>query len=153
MVELNLQWSDGRRDSISPPFPVRRRSTFFGNRHAWGMRVPNLKHQLAARSHDGVEIASVTATASFSTTTAHSSHDMPLEKSVDLILLPETNSTRFVPKLQLTTSTLEPKVGENMIFHIRSNFDLKDFYFVILVNRPVYSPCAEIAKFFVDRKS
>jgi len=125
MMEINAQWSDGRRDVVSPKFPVRRRSQFSGNRHLWKTTIPSMKHRLLSRRKAGVELASVTATATFSTLNG-------IVASADLQLLPQTNSTVFVPKLQLTTSTANPRVGENMIFHVRSNFDLKDFYLVIM---------------------
>ena len=126
LVELNLQWSDGQKDQISAPFPVRRRSKFYGNRHEWQVTVPSLKRHAEKRSGKA-EIASVTATATFSTSNG-------LKSSANLVLLPENNSTYAMPRLQLTTSTHDPKVGENMIFHVRSNHFLEDFYLVIIAD-------------------
>ena len=38
-----------------------------------------------------------------------------------------------VPRLQMTTSTPEPRVGNNVILHLRSNYDLTtDFYLIVM---------------------
>ena len=73
LVEMSLQWTNGKTVLISPPFPVRRRSKFYGNRHLWSVTVPNLKRHLGAssegwRPRDGdLGVASVTVKAVFNT--------------------------------------------------------------------------------------
>ena len=138
LVEISLQRTDGRTEQVSPPFPVRRRSKFYGNRHMWQMTVPNLKRHLGLKDEGDKEVASVTARAIF-TTFGGSSDGRRLEARSELVLIPyappSVNSTKVhhVPRLQLTTSTPDPRVGQNVILHLRSNYDLgSDYYLTVM---------------------
>ena len=138
LVEISLQRTDGRTEQVSPPFPVRRRSKFYGNRHMWQMTVPNLKRHLGLKDEVDKEVASVTARAIF-TTFGGSSDGRRLEARSELVLIPyappSVNSTKVhhVPRLQLTTSTPDPRVGQNVILHLRSNYDLgSDYYLTVM---------------------
>ena len=53
LVETVMQRTNGQTVQISPPFPVRRRSRFYGNRHMWQVTVPNLKRQLGRTLQKG----------------------------------------------------------------------------------------------------
>ena len=128
LVETVMQRTNGQTVQISPPFPVRRRSRFYGNRHMWQVTVPNLKRQLGRtlQKGPGVGVASVTAKATFNTMS-------DISAEAELVLVPHQDDGGHAPRLQLTTSTPEPRVGNNVILHLRSNYDLtNDFYLIVM---------------------
>ena len=56
--------------------------------------------------------------------------DLKTEGTSSLILLPPKLNP-FGSQLQITSSTKKPKLGENIILHVRSNFDLEDFHCIV----------------------
>ena len=117
VAELSVQWSDGERELLLPPFPVNRRSQLAGSRNMWKINIPALKGRISTllnkNGHYNRRVpTSFTLKATFSSG--------GISKESELVLLPldasannrpdaSTKETPH-PNLQLTTSTKHPKV-------------------------------------------
>ena len=119
--ELSVQWSDGEREVIIPPFPITGRSRPLDNRNLWKISFPAVKSQIIAMLREkGYHGSNSRTPASFMLKTTFSSGGV--SKESELVLLPLDLSSygpKFMPlenhsnlNLQLTTSTRTPKVHE-----------------------------------------
>ena len=57
--------------------------------------------------------------------------DLKTEGTTSSLILLPPKLNPFGSQLQITSSTKKPKLGENIILHVRSNFDLEDFHCVV----------------------
>ena len=124
VAELSVQWSDGSREVIIPPFPINRRSVLRDTRNLWKISLREVKNQVISslkdkktRGSKDLSPASFTLKATFSCG--------GISKYTELVLLPldSSPSTDSVARrrypnlnLQLTTSTKTPRV-RIMFFH------------------------------------
>ena len=73
VAELSVQWSDGSREVIIPPFPINRRSVLRDTRNLWKISLREVKNQVISslkdkktRSSTDISPASFTLKATFS---------------------------------------------------------------------------------------
>ena len=126
VAELSVQWSDGSREVIIPPFPINRRSVLRNTRNLWKISLREVKNQVISslkdkktRGSKDLSPASFTLKATFSCG--------GISKYTELVLLPldSTSSTDSVARrrypnlnLQLTTSTKTPRVTNNVFAQV-----------------------------------
>ena len=133
VAELSVQWSDGSREVIIPPFPINRRSVLRNTRNLWKISLREVKNQVISslkdkktRGSKDLSPASFTLKATFSCG--------GISKYTELVLLPldSSPSTDSVARrrypnlnLQLTTSTKTPRVKNNVVEFVCKAFNIE----------------------------
>jgi hypothetical protein len=117
-AELSVQWSDGSRESVLPPFPINRRGVLENNRNQWKISLPIVKNDiLTLLNKEGNDRTKHLSPASFTLKATFSSGG--ISRDSELVLLPldtvslansRTTKRYSNLNLQLTTSTKNPKV-------------------------------------------
>ena len=124
IVELIVQWSDGSREIVIPPFPVNRRSTLDNNKNKWKISLPIVKDRIMSLlNKQGDDRLNQISPASFSLKASFSSGG--ISRDSELVLLPldslSPTSSRINRhrssnlNLQLMTSTKHPTVYSSEI--------------------------------------
>ena len=141
IAELIVQWSDGSREIVVPPFPINRRSILENNKNKWKVNLPIVKKRIIdLLKKQGNDRLNQISPASFTLKATFSSGGT--SRDSELVLLPldsiSPKNSRISRKrtsnlnLQLMTSTKNPRVGESIILHVRSNHFVDDFHCVII---------------------
>ena len=117
-AELSVQWSDGSREVVVPPFAVNRRSVVENNRNQWKISLPVVKNHILSLLNKDENIRTMNISpASFTLKATFSSGGISRESELVLLPLdtlsrPNHRSMRRYTNLnlQLTTSTKNPRV-------------------------------------------
>ena len=130
IVELSVQWSDGSREIVVPPYPVNRRSTLDKNVNKWKISLPIVKSRIITLLHQqGDDRLNQISPASFSLKATFSSGG--ISRDAELVLLPldslSSSSSRISRhrstnlNLQLITSTKNPRVSKALLSHLNNS--------------------------------
>ena len=131
-AELSVQWSDGSRELVVPPFPVNRRSVLENNRNQWKISLPIVKnHILSLLNKNGNDRTKHLSPASFKLKATFSSGGISIDSELvllplDTVLRANSRATKRYSNLnlQLTTSTKNPRVRST----IKCNFKVQEEY-------------------------
>ena len=114
-----MQWSDGSRGVVIPPFPINRRSILNNNRNQWKVSLPIVKNRIVSilNKNGNQKTKSQISPASFTLKTTFSSGGVSKESELVLLPLDAPVPSNAVARkqhpnlnLQLTTSTKNPRV-------------------------------------------